>query len=260
MNAHRSHVPGNRRDPCTSLSKGNRHRLAAFLAGLFCTASMAQSVEIIPASPRFLEPVYARIKENESPYGCIYAAQVSMDGTVISVRYQRLIDLCGYDYDVELGRFPAGTYTVAVQGQAPVQFTVGASSSTPTAPYPGNQPVVNYSGMWWTPSESGWGMSISQGATNQVFAAWFVYGQSGEPVWYTLQPGSWTSSNVYSTYTGPIYKTTGPYFGGPFNPASAGVRQVGTGTLSFRYANRGMFSYVVEGVQGVKNIERMAIE
>ena len=135
-----------------------------------------------------------------------------MEGTVISVRYQRLIELCGYDYDVELGRFPAGTYTVVVQGQAPVQFTVGPSSSTPAAPYPGNQPVVDYSGMWWTPSESGWGLSISQGATNQVFAVWFVYGQSGEPTWYTLQPGSWTSSNVYSTYTGPIYKTDGPLF------------------------------------------------
>ncbi|MDP4027689.1 MAG: hypothetical protein Q8P42_01780 [Gallionella sp.] len=189
-----------------------------------------------------------------------------MEGTVLTVRYQQIVDLCGWDYDVELGRFPAGTYTVKIQpprnDQNPttVQFIVGVSNSSPTAPFPGNQPSVNYSDLWWSPSESGWGLSIAQGATNELFAVWFVYGASGEPIWYTLQLGKWTSSSAYTDYTGPIYKTTGPYFGGGFNPASVGVSQVGIGTLSFRYANKGTFQYTVDGVQGSKNIERMIIE
>jgi hypothetical protein len=159
------------------------------------------------------------------------------------------IELYDYDYDVELGRFPAGYHTVNVQApnnvqnQTTVQFTVGVSNSSTTAIYPGNQPTVNYSDLWWSPSESGWGLSIVQGATNKLFAVWFVYNALGEPVWYTLQPSEWTSSNVYTTYTGPIYKTTGPYFGGAFNPASVGISQVGVGTLSFRYANNGTFRY-----------------
>ena len=238
-----------------------RKHLFAVLIATACSTGIAQTVQIIPAAPRYQEPVYARIKESSSSfYACIYAAQVTMEGNVLSVKYQRLIELCGYDYDVELGRFPAGTYTVKVQDQAPVQFTVGVSNSSPTETYPGNQPTVNYSDLWWSPSESGWGLSIAQGATNKLFAVWFAYAPSGEPVWYTLQPGAWTSSNVYATYTGPIYKTTGPYFGGAFNPASVAVKEVGTGTLSFRYANSGTFRYTIDGVQGTKNIERMAIE
>lgn len=244
-----------------------KHLFALFVA-TFSSISMAQTVQIIPATPRYMEPVYARIHEPGSPfsYSCIYGAQVTMEGTVLTVRYQRMIELCDYDYDIELGRFPAGNYTVNVQApnnaQNPttVQFTVGVSNSSPTATYPGNQPTVNYSDLWWSPSESGWGLSIVQGATNKLFAVWFVYNALGEPVWYTLQPGEWTSSNVYTTYTGPIYKTTGPYFGGAFNPASVGISQVGIGTLSFRYANSGTFRYTVDGVQGAKNIERMIIE
>lgn len=225
-------------------------------------------MQIIPAAPRYLEPVYARIQEPGSPfsYSCIYAAQVTMEGTVINVRYQRNIDLCDWDYDVELGRFPAGTYTVNLQGPSTslipvtVQFTVGASLSSPTALYPGNQPTVNYSDLWWSPSESGWGLSIAQGATNELFAVWFIYGTSGEPVWYTLQPGNCTSSAAYTAYTGPIYKTTGPYFRGMFNPASVGVTQVGTGTLQFRHADSGILNFVIDGVRTIKDIERQIIE
>lgn len=232
--------------------------LIALFSGVSSGVTVAQSVQIIPVAPRYHEPVYVRIKPTISE--CIYAAQVTMVGTVISVQYQRFIELCGYDYDVELGRFPAGTYTVNVQNQAPVQFTVSGSISSPPTTYPGNQPTVDYSGLWWSPAESGWGLSIAQGATNKLFAVWFVYGPSGEPIWYTLEPGNWTSSAAFTTYTGPIYKTTGPYFGNIFNPVLVGARQVGTGTLSFRYFNKGTLQYTVDGIQGTKNVERLIIE
>jgi hypothetical protein len=61
-------------------------------------------------------------------------------------------------------------------------------------------------------------------------------------------------------YTGPIDKTNGPYFGGPFDPAQVGITQVGTGTLSFRHSDSGTFSYTVEGVAGSKAIVREQIE
>ena len=234
----------------------------------FSSVSMAQqTMQIIPAAPRFLEPVYARIHQiaGSMSYQCVYGAQVIMAGTVITVNYHFYTELCGYDYDVELGRFPTGTYTVNLQRGAyltntTAQFTVGASLSNPTTSFPGNQPTVNYSDMWWSPSESGWGLSITQGATNQLFAVWYVYSASGEPIWYTLQPGTWTDTGSSSTYTGPIYKTTGPYFMGAFNPALVGVTQVGNGTLSFRQANSGTLNYVIDGVRVLKDIQRQIIE
>ncbi len=119
---------------------------------------------------------------------------------------------------------------------------------------------MNYSDFWWNPSESGWGLAIQQGATNLLFAAWFVYDAMGKPVWYTLQPGRWTTANIYTTYEGPVYKTNGPYFGGFFDPSQVGEMQVGTGVLSFRNSNSGTFRYTIEGVTGSKTITRMLIE
>ena len=239
--------------------------LLAAAVGLFWSAVTALTVTVIPAAPRYLEPVYARLTPETFSGENIYGGQASMNGTNITVEYQALPEIGQYYYDVELGRFPAGTYTVQVQSRSgPVyaQFTVTPAmrSTLPAPSHPGNVPAVNYSDIWWTPSESGWGLSVSHGPTNILFAVWFVYDASGNPVWYTLQPGQWDTANIFTTYRGPIYKTSGPYFGAAFNPAQVGIVQVGTGALSFRDSNSGTFSYVVEGVTGSKNITRQAIE
>jgi hypothetical protein len=161
-------------------------------------------------------------------------------------------------FDVELGRFPAGTYYVEVLEANPatpainLAFTV-AERHVFISPY--TFPVVDYTDHWWNPLESGWGISIHQHTSDRLFAVWFVYSQSGQPVWYTLQPGAWTS---WKDYTGPVYKTTGPYFGGPFDSTQVGVAQVGVGTLSFADSNTATFSYTVEGVSGSKPITRLS--
>jgi hypothetical protein len=36
-------------------------------------------------------------------------------------------------------------------------------------------PAANYTDLWWNPSESGWGVSIVQHASNKMFAVWFTY-------------------------------------------------------------------------------------
>jgi hypothetical protein len=245
----------------SEIAMSKLHAVVTLVLAFWSGALMAQStLEILPAAPRFLEPVYVRIHPNVfngNPYG----AKVSMAGNKINVTYFSYPDIGSYDYDVELGRFPAGTYSVEVTGvggSASAQFNVADAASP--SPYPGNIPAVNYSDIWWTPSESGWGMTILQGPTNVLFAVWFVYDVSGKPTWYTLQPGEWTSASFYTVYAGPIYKTTGPYFGGPFNPAQVGITQVGTGTLSFRDSGSGSFGYTIDGVTGAKAIVRMAIE
>jgi hypothetical protein len=103
-------------------------------------------------------------------------------------------------------------------------------------------------------------LSIAQGPTNLVFAMWYVYDVARNPVWYSLQPGNWSQTNIYSIFTGPIYKTNGPTFTGTFDPALVTYVQAGTGTLRFRDANTLQFSYTLDGVTTIKNLVRQRVE
>ncbi len=197
-----------------------------------------------------------------------------MAGNVISlVIFFGPIDIGVSPIDVELGRLPSGTYTVQIVEFADSPPTPGAQFTVADAPTPPNSqfstlpavPAVNYSDIWWNPSESGWGMTIVQGPTNVLYAVWFVYDASGKPNWYAFSPGQATaagstSGTMTTIFNGPIYKTNGPYFGGPFDPTQVGITQVGTGILRFTQWNTGQFIYTVEGVTGSKSIVREAIE
>ncbi|MDH5263551.1 MAG: hypothetical protein OEX21_02255 [Betaproteobacteria bacterium] len=229
------------------------------LAFAFTSIAYADALSIVPANPRYLEPVHVRIAPGSTLLH-IQGAQVRMTATAIEVQYQAVIDTGPAPaFDVMLGRFPTGTYEVVVKGSpdvvASTQFTVGA------APMPGTSgqasPAAHYTDLWWNSRESGWGLGIVQGPTNLIFATWFAYDTAGRPVWYTLQPGEWLGGR---TYSGPVYKTSGPWLGGPFDPATVDAVAVGTGHLSFTDSQRGLFSYTVEGVAGVKEITRLPVE
>jgi hypothetical protein len=79
-----------------------------------------------------------------------------------------------------------------------------------------------------------------QGAT--IFATWFTYDVNRLPLWHsaTLKPvGS-------KTYTGTMYRTTGPAFSAvPFSPAQVVPAEVGTATFTFTDGNTGTFAYQV---------------
>src|SRR6185503_4528730 len=74
----------------------------------------------------------------------------------------------------------AATMSYTLNGESrvlPVSRQV-FGTTTPT-------PAVDYTDLWWTPQESGWGMIVTQrGAT--IFLAWFVYGNAGHPTWYVV--------------------------------------------------------------------------
>lgn len=221
----------------------------------------------MPASPRYQEPVYARIDPGRLGAGfCIYGARVSMSGTIITIALDFIIDIgCGPSHDVELGRFPTGNYTVQLQdltGSANAQFTVGPRM--PQGPTNGagggTVPAVNFSGMWWNDLESGWGLSISQGPTNQLFAVWFVYDAAGLPTWYTLELGRWHVTWGATEYSGSVYRYTGPHFATAFDPNKVVGTPVGTGTLTFWDAYWGRFDFTIAGTSGSKVITRLPIE
>ena len=114
----------------------------------------------------------------------------------------------------------------------------------------------NFQDLWWRSpagSESGWGLNVAHQG-DIVFATWFTYGANGTGVWYVLPAGTRTAPR---TYSGPLYRTTGPAFDAvPWNGSTVAVTPVGSASLAFADADNGMFTYTVEGRTSSKAITR----
>jgi hypothetical protein len=240
-----------------------RGLVVVFVVGIASFAANAQPV-IVPASPKFEEPVHVT-----TPTGTVgnyfpNTMTVTMSGNTITVTVgtTSFENAPGLSFlDVVIGRFPTGSYDVKVvttggfSGQllGTGHFVVADRDSSLTAP------IYDYTDMWWTPAESGWGLSLTQHASTNLFAAWFVYGSDGHPIWYVLPNGTWSTNlelSTLNTYSGQVYRTSGPYYGGPFLPANVVVTPVGTAQLKFSDYSHGTFIYTIDGVSGSKAIER----
>jgi len=218
-------------------------------------------MEIIPPARQSQERMILRVN-TLLPDLCESASVSFSDGTInVALQCVQIISPLppnrNATLDVELGHFPKGFYSVVTGNGFPGTPTITNSffvREHHAFDVPYAFPIVDYSDHWWNPQESGWGLSITQHPSDRLFAVWFVYSQLGQPIWYTLQPGAWTSATLIS---GPVYKTTGPYLGAAFDPSQVGVTQVGTATLHFADSNSGTFSYTVDGITGSKPIVRL---
>jgi hypothetical protein len=125
--------------------------------------------------------------------------------------------------------------------------TLASAISTPS----------DYSDMWWNPNESGWGANMIQ-QEEIIFVTLFVYDSSGQPTWF-VGPNTAHAGTVAGAqhFTGPLYKTTGPYFGtAPFTASSVVVTQVGTVTFDAATSSTGTLTYSVNGVNVTKSVQR----
>jgi len=113
----------------------------------------------------------------------------------------------------------------------------------------------NLQDLWWNPAESGWGVNITH-QEDTLFATLFTYAPNGQPMWYVMPDGEFTSSDDTSaTYSGALYRTTGPAFNTePWTP----INSAQVGTMSFRVTNgnSATMTYTVDGVTVVKQIQR----
>ena len=120
---------------------------------------------------------------------------------------------------------------------------------------PGSPPKSSFStdesDLWWNPNESGWGMQLVQQGSI-IFATLFIYAADGTPTWATAALNS--IGNL--TWSGALFVTNGPWFGGPFNPAEVGARQVGTLTFSAPLVDSGTVTYSIDGVVVTKQVQR----
>jgi cytochrome c553 len=129
-----------------------------------------------------------------------------------------------------------------------------ASLNTPPPPPGPIVPLFDYSDLWWTPAESGWGMSINQHTpSNIIFGVIYTYDSPQRPTWFVLPGGTWTSATIF---TGSLYAVTGMPGNVPFNSANVKAAPVGTATLRFTDPSHANMTYDVNGVQVVKQIER----
>lgn len=119
----------------------------------------------------------------------------------------------------------------------------------------GRKTFTNYQDLWWTPSESGWGVSLAH-QSDTVFAAWYTYRADGKGQWLV---GPSVARQPTGEYTGRVYRTTGVPFAS-INMASAtgNVTDVGDMTLKFSDGENGEMRYTVDGTTQRKAITRQA--
>ncbi len=115
--------------------------------------------------------------------------------------------------------------------------------------------VVSYEGLWLKGDESGWGLNVTHQGSS-VFVTWFTYDTDGRGMWLVMSSRAQAST---SSYTGTVYRTTGPPFTSiSFTPIAFpdNYRQIGTLTLSFTDANTGIMTYTLNDVFQSKPIKR----
>jgi hypothetical protein len=98
-------------------------------------------------------------------------------------------------------------------------------------------------------SESGWGMNITDQA-DLLFVTWFTYDAQGKGLWLVA---SHVSRNSDGTFSGTLYRTTGPaYNAAQWDPAQVRAQAVGSITFTFTDSSHASFTATVDGSHGLE--------
>jgi hypothetical protein len=242
-----------------------------FMALAFAAAILpASASQIVPAEPIAFELVNLQLVTDSCAFVPSTVRVRAVGGTLQVTQQPNQCFAPGAigSAKVRLGSLAPGQYTVEVYGSAntstapleTLRFEVRERAEIAVFPPP-TRPLTDYTGLWWNPQESGWGLSLHQTATDVVFGALFVYGPSRDSEWLTLQAGTWETS---TRWRGRVYRTTGPYYGAPvFDPATVTLEVVGDATLDFDRPGPAdepdvtYFNYSVNGVTYSKMLKRM---
>jgi len=117
--------------------------------------------------------------------------------------------------------------------------------------------AADYTDIWFTPAESGWGVNFVQSDTF-IYATFFIYGADGKPTWLTAT----LSYNGSSAYSGAVYSYMGTYYASAWDPSKFNEQLVGTASFqpSTTNGSQGTLAYTVVGVPPVtKLIQRQTL-
>ena len=149
------------------------------------------------------------------------------------------------------------TFYVGYGGSSSAMVTDGVYRPAVTVPGSSVCPMLSsQTALWWNPAENGWGVNFTHQG-NILFATLFTYDANRVPLWLVMSNGAMQSDGA--TFTGELYRTTGPAFNAnPFTPIGpANYTRVGTMTASFVDVNSGTLKYTVNGVEVNKGIQRL---
>lgn len=115
--------------------------------------------------------------------------------------------------------------------------------------------ATDYTDMWYIVLESGWGVNLTQNE-GVIFATFFVYGPNNQPIWFVAIMGRDGNGN----FAGNLFTTVGPYFGGPWDPASYSATLAGTASFAPTSSYTGTLKYaLINGPSVQKSIERQTL-
>lgn len=241
---------------------------AATLALLAGTTQAAAQASIVPADPIQFE----RISLRQTVDSCAFNednVQVSYERSsgvikVVQTPLQCLLPGPPEVVDIQLGAFPRGEYRLEIHlghdqpAIARLDFSVQGLVQPAIFPPP-PAPLANYTGLWWTPAESGWGLSLHHSRNHELFGALYVFGVDGRSRWYTLGSGRWRSSTLWQ---GQVFETVGPFWAAAsWNPASVAHSPVGTVEFDFSMlpgqTDSARLSYTIGGTAVTKRVARI---
>lgn len=148
------------------------------------------------------------------------------------------------------------TFYVGYGPSAASMINEGVFRNAVTVPGSGVCPLLpSQTALWWNPAEAGWGLNLNHQG-NLLFGTLFTYDSGRAPLWLVMSGGAMQSDGL--TFTGDLYRTTGPAFNAvPFAPIGpSNVTKVGTMTVAFSEANVATLTYTVNGVEVRKTIQR----
>lgn len=117
--------------------------------------------------------------------------------------------------------------------------------------------AIDWTDIWFNSLQPGYGYNLVQ-SDSFMFITFFIFDAAGAPVWYSAET-RWDGTD---SYKGPVYKSTGTFFGAPWVPANSKADEVGTATFKPSAANnyQGTLSYTVTGVgSAVHTLERQRL-
>lgn len=228
------------------------------------TETLTQDIVVPSTQPRL--QFWYRIGTNETVSGDWDILSVTLTSpstgatlaTITSLSNQHATSGWAQSSTFDLSAFAGQTvrlrFAVSTDSSETTSFRIDDVSVTGAA----SGSTTNYTALWWNApanSESGWGMNfVQQGDT--AFATLFTYDSSGVPMWLFMSGG--TRQGTADTFSGPLYRATGPaFFTNPFPSIGPGnLTQVGTMTVAFSGANSGTLTYSVNGVNVSKSITK----
>jgi len=135
------------------------------------------------------------------------------------------------------------------------RWTLILSLAALTGLLAGRASAIDYSDVYYVPAESGWGVFVIQ-SDNFQFVSFFIYGPDNKPTWYTAQLTQDSNGN----FSGPLFLTTGTYFGAQWKTADKSITQVGTAMFSPTSATTATLTYALtNGPSVVKQLQRQTL-